>query len=401
MGGSGRSRSAWRRSPSGPRHHSRSTPLCPGPLRSRARSSRASTRDGTLPRALAKTLARFGVGYGVALLVGIPLGIALARSRFVKQSFGPIVLGLSSVPSICWLPLAILWFGLWELAIQVVVVCGAALPIAIATENAVRHVPPSIERAARTMGARGARLLLTVTLPAALPGILGGAKLGWTFALRSLMAGELLFVSGGLGQLLETGRDLGDTALVLAIVVVIVVVGRASEWALFGRLDRFVAAAGGRGTHERLVHAEVVRPVVRGKVWLVGAGPGDPELLTVRAARFDRRRVRHRVRRARAAGASSIWRRRPAERIPVGRRAGGCRHHEARIHPAVIERALEGIDVVRLKCGDPFVFGRGGEEAEELAAARVPFEVVPGVTAALGAAAAAHVPLTHRDCARR
>jgi uroporphyrin-III C-methyltransferase len=141
------------------------------------------------------------------------------------------------------------------------------------------------------------------------------------------------------------------------------------------------------------------RPVAaRGKVWLVGAGPGDPELLTVKASRL-------------IAGAACIaydelvpkavleLAPRSAERIPVGRRAGGCRHHEARIHPAVVERALAGIDVVRVKCGDPFIFGRGGEEAEELAAARVPFEVVPGVSAALGAAAASHVPLTHRDCA--
>jgi NitT/TauT family transport system permease protein len=148
---------------------------------------------------------------------------------------------MSSVPSICWLPLAILWFGLSELAIQLVVVLGAALPVAVATENSVRHVTPSIERAARTMGAQGARLMLTVTLPAALPGILGGAKVGWTFALRSLMAGELLFVSGGLGQLLETGRDLGDTSLVLAVVVVIVVLGRASEVLLFSRIDRAIA----------------------------------------------------------------------------------------------------------------------------------------------------------------
>ena len=187
------------------------------------------------------SVARLLVGYSVALAIGIPLGTALARSRLVKQSFGPIVLGLSSVPSICWLPLAILWFGLSEWAIQLVVVLGAALPVAVATENSVRHVPPSIERAARTMGARGARLMLTVTMPAALPGILGGAKVGWTFALRSLMAGELLFVSGGLGQLLETGRDLGDTALVLAVVVVIVALGRASEVLLFSRADRAIA----------------------------------------------------------------------------------------------------------------------------------------------------------------
>jgi NitT/TauT family transport system permease protein len=216
------------------------SPLAPGPVEV-ARAIVAGVRDGTLVRALLTTLARLIVGYGIALALGIPLGTALARSPFVKQAVGPVVMGLSSVPSICWLPLAILWFGLSEVAIQLVVVLGAALPVAMATENAVRHVPPSIERAARTMGARGARLMLTVTLPAALPGILGGAKIGWTFALRSLMAGELLFVSGGLGQLLETGRDLGDTALVLAVVVVIVALGRASEALLFGRADREVA----------------------------------------------------------------------------------------------------------------------------------------------------------------
>ena len=98
-----------------------------------------------------------------------------------------------------------------------------------------------MERAARTLGAGGAWLLWTVTLPAALPGILAGAKLGWSFALRALMAAELLFVSGGLGQLLETGRDLGDTSLVLGIVVVVVALGRAMEWALFGRIERSVA----------------------------------------------------------------------------------------------------------------------------------------------------------------
>jgi uroporphyrin-III C-methyltransferase len=144
--------------------------------------------------------------------------------------------------------------------------------------------------------------------------------------------------------------------------------------------------------------SEGVRAVQRGKVWLVGAGPGDPELLTVRA---------HRLLAAATVVAHDelvspeILALAPAaaELIPVGRRANGCRHHEARIHPLVVVRALEGKDVVRLKGGDPFIFGRGGEEAEELAVARVPFEVVPGISAALGAAAYAGIPLTHRSCA--
>jgi len=216
------------------------SPLLPGPL-DVARALAASLAAGTLARAVGITAARLIVGYAAALLCGIPLGLVLARSEGTKRALGPLLLGLSSVPSICWLPLAIVWFGLSEAAIQVVVVLGAALPVTIATDSAVRQLPPSTERAARTMGARGSTLLLRVLLPAALPGILTGAKMGWTFALRSLMAGELLFVSGGLGQLLETGRDLADTALVLGIVAVIVLLSRASERVLFGPLERVVA----------------------------------------------------------------------------------------------------------------------------------------------------------------
>ncbi len=141
-----------------------------------------------------------------------------------------------------------------------------------------------------------------------------------------------------------------------------------------------------------------MRPIKRGKVFLVGAGPGDPELLTLKAARIlcDADVVAYDE-----LVSPEILALAPkgAERIPVGRRANGCRHHASRIHPAVIERALEGKVVVRLKGGDPFIFGRGGEEAMELAEANVPFEVVPGISAALGAAASTHIPLTHRDVA--
>lgn len=216
------------------------SPLLPGPLEV-ARSLARSAAEGTLAHAVGVSVLRLLFGYAVALAAGIPLGLVLARNAVVKRALGPVLLGLSSVPSICWLPLAIVWFGLSEAAIQVVVVLGAALPVTLSTESAVRHLPPSIERAALTMGARGPLLLVRVLLPAALPGILTGAKTGWTFALRSLMAGELLFVSGGLGQLLETGRDLADTALVLGVVAVIVVLSLASERILFSPVERIIA----------------------------------------------------------------------------------------------------------------------------------------------------------------
>ena len=138
-----------------------------------------------------------------------------------------------------------------------------------------------------------------------------------------------------------------------------------------------------------------VRYAVRGRVFLVGAGPGDPELLTMRAYRLL---TTAKVIAYDELVSPEILALAPAgvELLPVGRRRGTCPEAPP-IHPVVLERAIDGHDVVRLKGGDPMIFGRGGEEAEQLTALRIPFEIVPGVSAALGAAARAGIPLTHRD----
>jgi uroporphyrin-III C-methyltransferase len=140
-----------------------------------------------------------------------------------------------------------------------------------------------------------------------------------------------------------------------------------------------------------------VRKGPRGKVFLVGAGPGDPELLTLRAHRIltSARIVAYDELVAPAILALAP---KDAELVPVGRRSGTCPEAPA-IHPVVLARALDGHDVVRLKGGDPMVFGRGGEEAEQLDALAIRFEIVPGISAALGAAAVSGIPLTHRDVA--
>jgi sulfonate transport system permease protein len=202
-----------------------------------AQSFGSGVRDGSIPLGILISMRRLLVGYSLSLAGGIALGLALARSLVLRESVGTVVTGLQALPSICWLPLALLWFGLSETAILFVVIAGSLLSITVATEAGVRNVPPLYTRAARTMGARGATLYLRVILPAALPSIIGGMRLGWTFAWRSLMAGELLFVSGGLGQLLATGRELGDMARVMSVMVAIVTLGLVTEVLFFQRLD--------------------------------------------------------------------------------------------------------------------------------------------------------------------
>ena len=137
----------------------------------------------------------------------------------------------------------------------------------------------------------------------------------------------------------------------------------------------------------------------RGFVYLVGAGPGDPKLLTLRALEVLQSAdvVAHDE-----LVSPAILELVPAhvERLRVGRRHGSGKA-AYRLHPSVLDRARAGAVVARLKSGDPLIFGRGGEEAEELAEAAIPYEIIPGVSAALGAAAYARIPLTHRSHAAR
>ncbi len=174
---------------------------------------------------------------------------------------------------------------------------------------------------------------------------------------------------------------------------------RVLERALGGRVADLVAAG-----DEDAARAEMTRQIVEGAeatgiVYLVGAGPGASDLLTVRAHRLlgEADVIVH----DRLIGEDVLdMARRDAERIYVGKaRANHCLSQDG-INALLVRLAQEGRKVVRLKGGDPFIFGRGGEEAEALAAAGVSFEVVPGVTAALACAAQAAIPLTHRDAAR-
>ncbi len=213
--------------------------LFPGPV-TVAKSLWALVVDGRLGSAVLRSMGRLGRAYLISVGIGVPLGLAIARLSFFRNAVKPVVMGLQALPSICWLPLALLWFGLNDGAILFVVVMGSVLAISIATEDGVNGIDPQLIRVAHTLGVRGTRFSFGVLIPAALPGIVTGLKLGWSFAWRALLAGELLFVSGGLGQLLTVGRELMDVPLVMAVMVAIIIIGILVDRVFFQTVERRV-----------------------------------------------------------------------------------------------------------------------------------------------------------------
>jgi NitT/TauT family transport system permease protein len=194
-------------------------------------------QNGTFIVGILTSMQRLIIGFGISAVIGLVLGLAIGRKRYLAETLGSLVLGLQALPSICWLPLALLWFGLSETAILFVVVMGALLSITLSTEAGVKNTPPLYLRAARNLGARGWKMYALVILPAALPSIITGMKLGWSFAWRSLMAAELLYVSLGLGHLLMIGRELNDMSQVLAVMLVIITIGLLIDRVIFSPLE--------------------------------------------------------------------------------------------------------------------------------------------------------------------
>ena len=199
---------------------------------------------GRLQEAAGTSLERGGLGFVFSVAIGTPIGLLLSRVRFLRQAFGPIITGLQSMPSVAWVPLAILWFSLSEGTIYFVILMGAIPSIVNGTISGIDQVPPLYSRVGHVLGARGFSLARHVLLPAALPGYIGGLKQGWAFSWRSLMAAELIVTSStfglGLGQLLDQSRQLFDIPGVIAGIVTILVVGLAVDLLVFSPVERAV-----------------------------------------------------------------------------------------------------------------------------------------------------------------
>lgn len=193
--------------------------------------------DGTLSQALYISLQRIMTGYGISLAAGVAAGLLLSRSKFLYEGLNGLILGLQTLPNICWLPFAILWFGLGEGSILFVIIIGSVFSISIAVSSGIRNINPVYVKAGRNLGARGMKLFRHVIIPAALPSFLTGMKQGWSFAWRGLIAGEMISASMGLGQMLMAGRELADINQITAVMIVIIAVGVIVEKFCFGILE--------------------------------------------------------------------------------------------------------------------------------------------------------------------
>lgn len=203
-----------------------------------------SVTDGRAFEAIWTSLSRGAVGFALSLVIGTLLGLAMWWSRWLRAAIGPIVSGLQSLPSVAWVPAAIIWFGLTDAAIYTVVLLGAVPSIANGLLSGMKQVPPLFDRVGRVLGLSALGRTRHVLLPAALPGYLGGLRQGWAFAWRSLMAAELITYSPqlgqGLGQLLNLGRELSQMSLVITSIALILAVGIAIELLVFAPLERRV-----------------------------------------------------------------------------------------------------------------------------------------------------------------
>jgi len=208
-------------------------------------------QDGSLLQAVVVTVERLLIGYAIGVAIGLPLGLIISTSNVFQDTIGALALGLQTLPSVCWIPLALLWFGQTEGAMLFVVIMGTVGSVIIATSNGARSIPPIYARLARTMGSEGLDKWTRVILPASLPFLVTGMKQGWAFAWRSLMAAEIyvtILTGFGLGHLLHYGRELSAMDQVIGIMLVIVVIGLITDKSLFAPWERFMHRRWGTGT---------------------------------------------------------------------------------------------------------------------------------------------------------
>ncbi|WP_424346975.1 ABC transporter permease [Kocuria sp. CH-021] len=215
--------------------------VVPGPL-DVARQAAALLSEGTVLGALGTSLWRGVSGFLIAVVVATPLGLLVAQWQGLRNAVGPLISGLQVLPSVAWVPAAIIWFGLSDATVYFVVLMGAVPSIVNGMLAGVDQIPPQLRRAGHVLGASGWTMASRIVLPAALPGYVAGLKQGWAFSWRSLMGAELIAIGGsigfGLGSLLAQGRTVSNMAVVMVAVLAILAVGILVELLFFNPVER-------------------------------------------------------------------------------------------------------------------------------------------------------------------
>ncbi len=202
---------------------------------------------GELLRHVSVSLGRIAGGFLLAALAGVALGVACGWYRVLGRVLRPLIDCLRPIPPLAWIPMAIIWFGLGEASKWFVIFLGAFFPIFTNAWRGMVSIPPEILRAARTMDVDGPALLFKVAVPAALPDIATGLRVGFGLAFGILVAAELIAADSGMGYLVMQSRELGRLGLAVFGVLLIGVVSLVADAALDGGLRRL----GGRPTSGR------------------------------------------------------------------------------------------------------------------------------------------------------
>ncbi len=197
-------------------------------------------QQGTLFNAIIVSTQRLLVGFTIASSLGFVIGMLLALLPTADEAFSPFILALQSVPSVVWLPLALLWFSLGEQAIIAVIILGATWNMVSTTTSGLKNIDPTYLKAARTLGASKLSVFRKVMLPASVPHLITGLRFSWAFSWRALMAGELIGGGSGLGQMLMWGRDMGNMSLVIGIIAIIGAFGFISDNYIFKNIEDLV-----------------------------------------------------------------------------------------------------------------------------------------------------------------
>lgn len=201
--------------------------------------------DGSIQAAILSSVGRGVFGYILACIIGCLIGFIMIKCESFRKYLRPLITGIQTLPSVCWVPFAILWFGLGNDAIIFVVVMGSALSIALSVESSIRNIEPLYLAAASIMGAKGMKLIGKVILPAAMPSLISGFRQGWSFAWRALMSGEVISSSIGLGYTLMLGRNLADINQVMLVMIIIIIIGILMDKVCFSLAENRVLAKRG------------------------------------------------------------------------------------------------------------------------------------------------------------